>query len=116
MFWSEIKEEMREKSIRLKTLAKENPIKALALGGVTLVGVLYVVCQICKGEEEKIDFSSLKDVSEVMTETVESEIQSERTYTWKEFGHMVREHERHYENGTIAYIPSYMKITGGKNQ
>lgn len=116
MFWLEIKTEMRKKCSQLKTLVKENPIKALVLGIVTLAGVSYAACQMCKNEGEEIDFSNLKDVSEVMTETMESEIQSERTYTWKEFGHMVREHERHYENGTIAHIPSYMKITGGKNQ
>lgn len=107
---------MRERCIQLMTLVKENPVETIVLGMTAIAGV---ACMICRTGEVKEDAGIFNRTDEwnVANEVMMSEmrmIQPEGTYTWKEFGHMVREHDRHYGNGTVTHIPSYMKITGGK--
>lgn len=117
MLWMEIKTEMEKKCVKLMTVIKENPVEALTLGGMAAACLAWTVHHMCETNEEAVDVFDQTGKNEIVNESLESEVQmmqSERTYIWKEFGHIVSEHERHYQNGTVVHIPSYMKITGGK--
>ena len=101
--------------------------KGIAAGVTAVIGFgvgLYFILrgQGDNGVAKELDLPEMKEFSlpdlhlDIPEDTPTSEelptIDLPRTYTWKEEGHEVAGHIRHYQNGTETYIRPYYKPTG----